>query len=140
MGLDDSSTPMFSRPLESVLLLLVLVLVGCGPHISESRMAFYPGREANCSLQFVQADMNQMGPSGQWEVVGYVMVFETGMVDPFSEEYRQLVRPRACGMGGEAVTIMQSTTSQGLMGSGSGTAYGVLRPRKAASGQAPQQF
>lgn len=116
-----------------------LVVSGCGASIGESRLAYYPAREPGCALQFVQQDMNQMGPSGPWEVVGYVTISETGIADPFSPEYRQIVRPRACGMGGEAVTIMQSSTNQTAMGSGSGTIYGVLRRRQAGV-QPPTQF
>jgi hypothetical protein len=108
-----------------------VMATGCGSSIGESRLAYYPAREAGCQLQFVQQDMNQMGPTGPWEVVGYVTISETGVADPFSQEYREIVRPRACGMGGEAVTIIQSTTNQTAMASGSATIYCVLRRRQA---------
>jgi hypothetical protein len=41
--------------------------------------------------------------------------------DPFAQRYRKIVRPRACAMGGEAVAIVLSSTSQGLTTSGTAT-------------------
>jgi hypothetical protein len=115
-------------------------LVGCGPTISEVRTASAPAREPNCPLEFIQVDMNELSSgAGQWEMLGQVVLQEDGVQDPFAERYRALVRPRACAMGGEAVSIVMSATSQGLTTSGSATNYGVLRKR---TGQpsAPKSF
>jgi hypothetical protein len=57
---------------------------------------------------------------------------DTGAVDPFSPEYVAILRPRACGLGGDAVSLMMSAqTSGGAMGigGGTGTAYVVMRKR-----------
>jgi len=58
---------------------------GCGPAISETRMAYYPPREESCELDLVRMDMHEMAPGGRWEVVGYVTLQERGVADPFSE-------------------------------------------------------
>ncbi len=70
--------------------------------------------------------MEAMSPGGEWTVTGFVTVFETGIADPLSVEYKDLVRPRACAMGGEALTLT-TAANQAAIGSGSGTIYTVLR-------------
>lgn len=117
---------------------LALVGVACST-IAESRLSYYAPRPEGCALQFVQQDMQTMGPGRPWEVVGYVVISEAGIADPFSPEYRRIVRPRACGMGGEAVTILQAATNETAVATGSGTIYGVLRRRQAAL-PVPTQF
>ncbi len=106
--------------------------------ISETRMTFHPAREPGCSLEFVQSDMMKMRPGGEWEVVGYVNLSDVGAADPLSDKYKDLVRPRACAMGGEMVTIMLANTNQTAYGTGSGTVYGILR--HATESPASQKF
>lgn len=78
--------------------------------------------------------MNEISSgTGEWEMLGQVVLQEEGVQNPFDERYRAIVRPRACGMGGEAVTILLSATSQGIATSGSATNYGILRKRRAQS-------
>jgi len=129
-----------SKSARWTLLIVVTTAIGCGPDIKERRLGFYPSREPRCSLEFVQADMRMMGPSGPWEVVGYISISEKHISDPFSEKYRAIVRPRACRMGGEAVTIMQAASRESGHGSTTGTTWGVLRYRRAPNPQAPSQF
>lgn len=89
-----------------------------------------PARDANCSLEFIKANMTELSSgTGQWELLGQIVLQEEGVQDPFAERYRAIVRPRACAMGGEAVAIVMSATSEGLTTSGSATSYGVLRKR-----------
>jgi len=110
------------------------LLVGCGPNISEVRTVSAPAREPNCSLEFIKANMNELSSgTGEWEMLGQIVLQEEGVQDPFAERYRAIVRPRACAMGGEAVALVLSATSQGLTTSGSSTSYGVLRKRTDAS-------
>jgi hypothetical protein len=114
--------------------------VACGPSISEMRMRALPGREASCALQFVPMDRDLQSGTGRWEIVGYVTLSETGMADPFAPRYRDLVRPRACAMGGTAVTLFANATNSYAISSGSTTAYAVLTERNAAAPAGPQPF
>jgi hypothetical protein len=112
----------------------VWLLAGCGPNVSEVRTVTAPPRESNCSLQFIKINMNELSAgTGEWEILGQIVLQEEGVRDPFAERYRAIVRPRACAMGGEAVAIVMSATSQGLTTSGTATSYGVLRKRTDAS-------
>ncbi len=113
------------------------LVVGCGPAISETRMSFAPPREATCTLEFVQAGPETMMMNGPWELLGHVVLRESGVTDPMAPRYRDIVRPRACAMGGTAIAIMMSSSNQFAMGSGSGTIYGVLRPRPTVQVGAP---
>lgn len=119
---------------------VVVASTACGTMVSETRMAQYPSRGEDCSLEFVQTTVADLAPGSTWEVVGYVVVSETGVADPFAEKYRALVRPRACAMGGEAVTIMQSGTGSGMAGTqASSVNYAVIK-RPATEAAAPTAF
>lgn len=82
-------------------------------------------------MELVKAENKDMGPQGSWDVVGYISLGILGdNVDPFSEKYLQLVRPRACKMGGEAFTISMLAVNE-VPGGKDGTRvnYAVLLPR-----------
>lgn len=114
------------------ILLLLASLAACGPKagISETRMVHAPPREANCKLELVQVDITSVTFNQQWEVLGYVSMFDRGSQDPYAAENRELLRPRACAMGGTSVAIAQNATGQNAMGQqGSGIQYMVLRPK-----------
>ncbi len=113
------------------ILLAASTLWACGPEITETRLGFYPPREPACSLEFVEADPRAFGPTGPWEMLGYIAISEKHVADPFSPKYRKIVRPRACSMGGEAVTLVQAASKESRFGSGSGVTFGVLRHRRA---------
>jgi hypothetical protein len=116
------------------------MLIGCGPNVTEMRTVSVPAREASCSLEFIKADMNEISSgTGKWELIGQIVLQEEGVQNPFDERYRAIVRPRACQMGGEAVALLMSATSQGLTTSGSAINYGVLRKRTTQA-SAPAQF
>lgn len=122
------------------LVFVVAAVSACGTMVSETRMAQYPSRGDDCALEFVQTTVADLAPGSTWEVVGYVVVSETGVADPFAEKYRALVRPRACAMGGEAVTIMQSSTGGGMAGmSGSSVNYAVIK-HPSSEAAAPTAF
>jgi len=120
-------------------LLSLSLAAACGPNVSEVRTVNYPPREQNCSLEFVKLDNQTMSGQGPWEVIGQVVLGEHGKQDPFAEEYKAIVRPRACKMGGEAVAIMLNATSETFMSSGTTISYAVLRKRTAQA-DAPKQF
>lgn len=122
-------------------ILVAGVSLGCGPKVSEVRTASYPPREENCALEFVKVDMADVSSQeGKWEMIGQIVLQGLGEQDPFAEEARAIVRPRACAMGGEAVGIVLHATSHGVLSS-AGTAinYGVLRKRGGPPSE-PQKF
>src|SRR5262245_45389446 len=89
------------------------LLTGCGPRVSEARLAFYPPREQGCALELSKADLGQMMADGPWELLGHVYVGVQAKADPFNEDYLSIVRGRACAMGGEAFGILMATTNEG---------------------------
>ena len=120
---------------------LLLLLAACAPKagMSETRMIHAPPREADCKLEMVQVDITAVEFNQKWEVLGYVTMVDRGAQDPFSEENKALVRPRACAMGGTSVAIaINSTSTNAFNQQGSGLAYMVLRPKSWE--QKPQAF
>jgi hypothetical protein len=117
-----------------IILVAALTCVACGPDIKETRMGFYPPREPACSLEFVQYDARLIGPTAAWELLGYIEISEKHASDPFAPKYRKIIRPRACSMGGEAVTLVQAASKDSRFGSGTGVTFGVLRRRQAPGG------
>jgi hypothetical protein len=115
----------------SVLFGLVL-LSACSPKagISEVRMIHVAPREPGCKLEMVEADITSINFTQQWDVLGYITFADRGQQDPFSEENKQLVRPRACAMGGTSVAIaMNATNTNQLNQQGSGISYMVMRAK-----------
>jgi hypothetical protein len=102
---------------------------GCGPSVSEMRMIAAPPRAESCELSAVSPPMEELGgPKATWQVLGYVILSESGIQDPMQPEYRAIVGPRACAMGGEAIAITSATSAGGpLSTGGTGTVYMVLR-------------
>ena len=62
---------------------------------------------------------------------------ENGTKDPFSERYMTMVRPRACKMGSDAISLMASQTSNASITNATGTAYVVLHKREEAAKSPP---
>lgn len=115
-----------------LVLLVVSSIAACGPKagISETRMIHAPPRDASCKLELVQVDITSITFNQQWEVLGYVTFADRGSQDPYAKENRELLRPRACAMGGTSVAIALNGMGQSSMGQqGSGIAYMVLRPK-----------
>jgi hypothetical protein len=122
-------------------LALATAAEGCAPKagMSEVRMIAAPAREANCQLDMVEADITAVNFNQKWDVLGYVTLMDRGTQDPFSEQNKQLVRPRACAMGGTSVAIgMNATNTNAFNQQGSAISYMVLRPKTWA--QSPQTF
>jgi len=129
-----------TRPAALRLLGGMALLFACGPRISEVRLVPTPARAPECQLEFIKLDMMDLSSStGTWQVIGYVSLADIGKQDPFAEPNRALVRPRACAMGGEAVSIMNSATNEGLVTDGSRTNYAVLAHRT-TDAEAPKTF
>ena len=121
-------------------LALGLVLVSaCGPRITEIRSVPTPSRPEGCQLEFVKLDMmDLLSQNGAWQLIGNVILGDSGAQDPFSDRNRAIVRPRACNMGGEAVAIIMSATSEGLVNDTS-INYAILKHRSSAAEQ-PKTF
>jgi hypothetical protein len=123
--------------------LAALALAGCAsqPQLTSiTRMMYAPPREFPCQLLFVQADMMELSPMGKYDILGYVMLTQLAVADPYAEENRRLVRPRACELGGDKVALMMSSATTTPFGQGSGTVYAVLRDKATAPRMAPQPF
>jgi|GEM_PF-2428655 len=119
--------------------LLATSLAACaGPSVSSvMRMKMADARPADCSLQLVQVDMARLTLDKQYDLLGYVMLGETGVHDPLSAEYRDAVRPKACAMGGTAVALAMSGQNTAMLSTGSGTLFAILRPYTEPSAAAP---
>ena len=116
---------------------VLLLAAGCTQNISETRMKSFPPHAKDCELQ-VLSGMPYGGESAVWDLAGVVTVGDLGSPDPFSVENKKIVRPRACAMGGEALSIMASQNSTAVA-SGSSVSYMVWRKRS-AQGASPQKF
>jgi len=122
------------------LLGILTVLPACGPRISEVRIVPVPSRAADCPLEFIKLDMMDLSsPTGTWQMIGNVLLGDTGKLDPFDEKNKTLVRSRACAMGGEGVSIMMTATNEGLVTDGSRITYAILKHRTAEV-EAPKAF
>jgi hypothetical protein len=124
--------------------MVLAVAAGCASQEPElasiTRMMPAPARELSCALQFVQASIFDLSPLGKYDILGYVTVQQLAVADPFAEENRRIVRPKACELGGQFVALMLSSTSMGIDSDASVTAYAVLREKSAPISQPPQAF
>lgn len=118
--------------------LLAVSVAACGPSITVNRMAYAPAKMPNCNLEVINGAMQNpallMTPNSPYEMLGTVATGQRGTVNPFSPEMLAILGPRACELGGDAVSLMMSGQNAGVMGIGAstGTAYLVLRKRTAA--------
>jgi hypothetical protein len=107
--------------------------IGCGPNISETRMAYFPPKAEGCNLEVINKALasgeNFALPDSPYEIVGMIGLGENGTQDPFSDRYMAIVRPRACKMGGDAISLMASQTTNQYITNATGTAYVVLHKR-----------
>jgi hypothetical protein len=129
-------------------LALLALVTGCGPSLVESIRISAPPRPADCQLEFLQLKVEEfmipdmramaapalsglMPKPSTYELVGTISLGDAGVQNPFEQRYKDLVRPRACNMGGEGVTIMAQSTAQGSLGAFGSTAitYAIVRKR-----------
>jgi hypothetical protein len=124
----------------SATLIFLFLAVGCGPAIGVVRMGTpHAALPADCKLQFLAVSASdlapggKLGPDGEYEMVGSVMIGADDRTDAMSEQIRRIVRPRACRMGGAVVSLLAS-------GSGSND-YAVPQQNIAFTvwGQRPRQ-
>jgi hypothetical protein len=123
---------LFRTPLAG---LSLLALFGCGPRVDQLRLAWASPRAPDCAIEFLELGIADVAPTGTWEILAHVTVSDHGDRDPVGLELRDLVRPRACALGGEAITILaESTGRAGVVD------YLVLRPRVARAKATPRRF
>ena len=100
----------------SVLAMAGVAVAACGgpprPAVGEVRTVMMPPRPADCALEIIAVDAEDMmpgarfGAGGQYQMIGVVSVGLPRGTDVLAEEVRALVRPRACAMGGEVVSLL----------------------------------
>ena len=92
-----------------------------GPAVGEVRTGTpHPTKAPDCPLEFVAVSAGDMWRAGRpirrrrndYEMIGAVNIGASEGTDPMSEETRRIVRPRACAMGGEVVSLLASGTAQ----------------------------
>lgn len=130
---------MMFRLVLHITLALAGLVAGCGPEVMETRLASAPQRPDGCELWFRQLNFQDLAPMiGTYELLGEVTLAESGVQDPFQQKYKDIVRPRACAMGGEGVTILDQVASTNPMGAkGTGVTFAVVRKRGTPSAVAP---
>lgn len=121
--------------------LAISSLLGCAPQASVVRMgAPRPERDEHCDLTVI--DTMDMTKLADYEQVGVINVSNAekgkSALDP---DMRALVRPRACALGGDAISVLASgdvTNQSGLHT----TAYGgyIVWAKKSTKPATPQQF
>jgi hypothetical protein len=114
----------------------------CAPTVQGMRMgATRPPRPPDCSLDIVSA--TDFATIQKYEQVGVVVLSnEEAGTDPMSPQARAIVRPRACALGGEAISLMGSGNVKNPTSPLPTTAFGsyVVWAKRAAPGSAPQKF
>ncbi len=128
------------------LIVFLLTLVACGPAVGEVRVHTRPEKPATCELQMVEvsaADMGpdgKFGPTGEMEMIGSVMIGAKEGTDAMADEIKALVRPRACAMGGDAISLLASGTGSNRKGFGQQNIVFTVWGKRAAKAAAPQKF
>jgi hypothetical protein len=82
----------------------------------------------------------RFGMNGEYEQIGVVSIGADEGTNALSEEIRQLVRPRACGMGGEVISLLASGTGSTYGGYAQQDIVFTVWARRAAQPAAPQRF
>jgi hypothetical protein len=122
----------------SSLIVLAMTVVACGPNISEMRTVSAPARADNCELRFLPNVMEEMrNPKSEYEVVGSISLTSGGSQDAMGIETRELVRPRACAMGGEAIGLAMDANGSG---GSSAVVFSVMRKRPIVVPASPTKF
>jgi len=94
------------------------VSTGCGgPAVGGSQMVVLAPKPPDCPLELVTIHPEDMAPGGKfgaggkYQMIGVVSLGLDQGTNPMSPEVRKLVRPRACGYGGEVVSLLASGDS-----------------------------
>lgn len=101
--------------MKKLLLISILLFSACrhGPTIAVARMAYFPSRGDQCQIKFIQTTPIEQSGQGPYHLVGSISLGEYGNNDPLSERYISIIRPKACAMGGDLITIAASAVTHG---------------------------
>lgn len=129
-----------------VLLLALLTLAACGPAVGEVRSLARPPKPEGCPLELVEvgpADMQPgaaFGADGQFEQIGIVSIGASVDTDAMSDEIRNIVKPRACAMGGDAVSLLASGTGANRRGYAQQNIAFIVWGRRMEKAAPPRDF
>jgi hypothetical protein len=136
------------KSVASLSLLLFASLTGCSNHVSTIRMGPpAPPRPLDCSLELIDNPMQGATQVGMMmppdlELLGHVRVIHEAGRSPSDPEVLKLVKPEACKLGGEQVSVGISANFQAGLRTGSTLSYMVWRrkPATPATPSAPIKF
>lgn len=130
----------FRRTTPSFLLaLIILSSVACGAQTSDARIGTPRApRAENCELTVING--SDTSNFGKWEQVGVVRLSNAPAgTSPLDPTVRAMVRPRACSLGGEAISVMGSGDAAAGFSESAYAAYVVWAKKRDVS-TAPEQF
>lgn len=127
----------------SMVLAAALAAVGCGGHdVQTMRMGgVFPARPSNCPLELRNQTLSY-DLTSTYDTVGVVMIRGEANEAPNAPRLLALLKPQACGLGGELVLVNTSANVAypGTMhGDDSQHSYLVMR-KKSAAGPTSQTF
>jgi hypothetical protein len=127
-----------SASLAASVLALASLVAGCAPEVQDLRMGVArPGRPPTCDLDVVTADATMLS---KYEQVGVIQLSNAPGDDPLSAEARDQVRPRACALGGDAISVMASGNVGSRVGIHVGTFRSYVVWAKKSRASSPQKF
>src|SRR5512135_1848240 len=130
--------------LDSILAVTLLAAAACGAHDDVQTMRMggtFPARAASCQLELRSQTLDYQLTS-TYDTVGVVMIRGQANEPPNAPRLLALLKPQACGLGGELVLVNTSanvTYPGTLHGDDSQHSYLVMR-KKSAQGPTSQTF
>jgi hypothetical protein len=114
-----------------------IALAACAdvPRVSDTQLIYAPSRGALCPLQFLHGNTG-----AGWQVLGYVTLYDRALQDPATRENLELIRPRACELGGTAVAVESSYVHTSPDGDQYGSAIDYVVVRPMPTPEAPTMF
>jgi hypothetical protein len=123
------------------LVVATLALAACAPTVADIRTGVpRPPRDPACSLDVLNP--TDMATIMRYDQIGVVrLANEEAGTSPMSPEAREIVRPRACAMGGNAISVMASGDIMARTApvTRAFAAY-IVWAKKAPASAAPQKF
>jgi hypothetical protein len=118
----------------------LLVLSACGPETSDTRIGTPRApREAQCDLKVING--NDTSNFAKFEQVGVVQLANAPAgTAPFDPKVRDMVRPRACALGGEAISVLGSGDVSANGFTDSAYATYIVWAKKHQVSSAPEKF
>jgi len=110
-----------------------VIVLGCGPSITETRMGFAPPRPENCDIKVINLSQGALaysmgagmpGIETDHQSLGSINLSGANGAEPFDEANLAAIRPHVCKMGGDEVAVMMTANGGGSSGS---VVYSVLK-------------